>query len=240
MTEIDRSQFYSGGFFLVRASETPQGLDKNSLLPAKLISLSACFCKKFDIVWTWTPYDKEAGLEFGIPESKWEELIAWCKHVYQKDQLDLYGMFNSKQFAQDCIELFLPDTDDLYLIEIGLPTYPSVDSWHKRSLNEGSPAGVDLRISRQIPILETGNVLGYEVLSYDYHNLGHTWLCSLIHNDMYELYGIKPNQHGFLATYDDAKKVYDWIAEEEMKGTRAEPEPYDFWLVISHPLAEDD
>jgi hypothetical protein len=44
MTDIDRAQFYSGGFFLVRAVETPHGLDDSDLLSEKIISLSPCFC----------------------------------------------------------------------------------------------------------------------------------------------------------------------------------------------------
>jgi len=39
-----------------------------------------------------------------------------------------------------------------------------------------------------------------------------------------------------LDSYTDAKQINDWIAEDEGKGTRAEPEPYDFWLVLSYPL----
>jgi hypothetical protein len=53
---------------------------------------------------------------------------------------------------------------------------------------------------------------------------------------MHELFGIRPNQYGLISTYDEAKKVHDWIAEDNMQGTRAEPYPYDAWLLVSYPL----
>ena len=41
-------------------------------------------------------------------------------------------------------------------------------------------------------------------------------------------------------SYEYAKKIYDWIAEDEQKGTRAEPEPYDFWLLTSYSIEPDE
>jgi hypothetical protein len=239
MTNIDRSQFYSGGFFLIRAVETPQGLDDSNLLPEKIISLSSCFCKKLDNTWTWTADKTEEAFEFGISESKWDMFKSWCSTQYQAEQLDMYGMFNSKQIVQDCVQQFISDKTNLHLIEVGLPHYLGADNWREQIPDDGHDVGIEQRISRCIPMLKDGLTLGFEVVSYCYHDFGHTWLCSYLHREMHELYGIKPNQYGFIDTFDDAKKVYDWIAEDDMRGRRGEPEPYDFWLVVSHPLEEE-
>lgn len=236
MTDIDRSQFYSGGFFLIRAVETPQGLDDGGLLPKKIISLSSCFCKKLDNTWTWIPDKTEEAFEFGISESKWEAFKVWCGAQYQNEQLDMYGMLSSKQVAQDCIQQFIPDTTDLYLVEVGLPQYIGKDNWREQIPDDGHAVGVEKRISQCIPMLKDGRTLGYEVVSYCYHDFGHTWLCGYLHRDMNKLFDIQPNQYGLIETFDEAKKVYKWIAEDEMNGSRAEPEPYDFWLVVLHPL----
>jgi hypothetical protein len=53
---------------------------------------------------------------------------------------------------------------------------------------------------------------------------------------MHDLYGIRPNPYGLIDTFTDAKKVHDWIAEDNLQGTRAEPEPYAPWLLVSYPL----
>jgi hypothetical protein len=238
MTNIDRSQFYSGGFFLIRAGHPGWEELDAELLPPKLVSVSRCMNQRFDNVWTWIPGNKQAALEFGIPESKWDEFKSWCSTESQNEQLDMYGMFSSKQVAQDCVKLFISDRIDLYLIEVGLPHYLGIDNWRDQIPDDGEEVGVEKRVSQKIPMLDDGTVLGFDVLSYAYHDFGHSWLCNYIHRDMHELYGIKPNQYGFIDTFEDAKKVYDWIAEDDMKGTRAEPIPYDFWLLVSHPLEE--
>jgi hypothetical protein len=51
------------------------------------------------------------------------------------------------------------------------------------------------------------------------------------------LFGIRPGSYGLIQREVEARQIYEWIEEEdEMKGRRAEPEPYDYWLLIEHPL----
>lgn len=244
MPTIDRTQFYSGGFFLVRAGKTD--LFEDNLLPPKVITLSPCIGGTFDSVWTWGSLDeglpyintRERVEAFGINLEQWDEIKTWCSTQQELEYLDIYGVFTTISSAREFINKFLADTTDLHLLEIGLPRELATADWFKRTQVNGESFGIDKLISQKIPLSTDSEILGFEVLSYDYHNLGHTWLCSYLHRDMHKLYGIKPNQYGLIDDYNDAKKVYEWIAEDDMKGRRAEPEPYDFWLVISHPLTE--
>ncbi len=239
MTEIDRSQFYSGGFFLVRASYPKWKKQDAEVLPKRLISLSECFCKKFDITWTWKPnFDTHSAEEFGIDKAHWDNLVVWCYEQYQNEQLDMYGVFSSAKIARNFIKQFIHDAKDLYLIEVGLPEALGKDNWRDQIPDDGHIIGVEKYISQQSTMSTTGQILGFEVLTYSYHGFGHSWLCSYIHRDMFDLYGIQTNSYGLIDTYDDAKNVYEWIAEDDMKGHRGEPEPYDFWLLVSHPLEE--
>ena len=81
-----------------------------------------------------------------------------------------------------------------------------------------------------------GNILGFEILSYEYSNLGCSWLCSGIDKDMFEQFNIRPNQFGLINSYKEAKQVYEWIAEDELQGTRGEPYPYYPWLIVQYPI----
>ena len=235
MTDIDRSQFYSGGFFLIRAGHPGWKELDAELIPPKIVSLSNCMNKKFNIIWTWIPENKESAVEFGIPESKWDELNSWCSEGYE-EKINLGGMFTSKYVAQQFIKQFLPDTTDLYLIEAGLPKYIKPLTWNEPATDDRPEEGIEKRISKKLSISQDGTILGFDVIGFEYNNLSHSWICTYIHRDMHELYGIKPNQYGLLDDYEDAKKVYEWIEQDENKLTRAEPIPYDFWLVVSHPL----
>lgn len=103
---------------------------------------------------------------------------------------------------------------------------------------EPDDEGIAKRVKQGIAVEPGGTPIGYDILSYGgYRDFGHSWLCSGLEKDMHELFGIRANELGLLATYDDARKVYEWIAEDECKGIRAEPEPYDMWLLLSYPLS---
>jgi hypothetical protein len=71
-------------------------------------------------------------------------------------------------------------------------------------------------------------------ISYD-QNINDSWLCSGLERDMFEQFGIRPNKNGLINTYDEAMRVYRWIAEDEQRGHRAEPEPYYPWLLVAYP-----
>lgn len=174
-------------------------------------------------------------ITFQYPESRKEELKSWWETEFRKGTADIFGTFLSAQTARQFIHQFISDTTDFYLIEVGLPIYFFEEDL-RESLAEEHNAGINTRLSQKIPISTDSEALGFEVVGSDPYTFSCSWLCNYIHRDMYELYGIRPNEYGLITDFDDARKVYDWIAEDEMKGTRAEPIPYDFWLLVSHPL----
>lgn len=238
-TEIDRTQFYSGGFFLIRCNKPLVGLANDGLLPSKLIGLSDCISLRIDIVWAWHPSYKESILDFGIPKTQLEEFKEWSVKAFPVT-FNIGGLFNNEKDAQRFVKKFNLNPMDLYLIEAGLPAYLEADNWRGSTPDINNEGGIEKRISQQVPILSSGEVLGYEVLGFELNNFSTSWLCNYIHRDMFELYGIRPNGYGLIDDFDDARKVYEWIAEDEMAGTRAEPIPYDFWLLVSHPLEAEN
>lgn len=234
---IDLSNYYSGGYFLLRADKPGWSQLKTDLLPEKLVSMSRCICPRLSVHWGWNPGNREAALKFGIPETKLDEFVEWCNSGYQAD-LDVMSMFYSTDSARRFIKQFTLNTSDLWLVGTGLPKKLEEANWREEIDQNERVEGVEKRIERHLPIESHGVILGFEVVSYQYHDLGHSWLCNYLHQDMFDLYGVRPNQYGLIDSHDEANKVYNWIAEDDMKGTRAEPEPYDFWLLISYPLEE--
>ncbi len=143
-------------------------------------------------------------------------------------------MFYSPDAARNFIRHFELNTDNLFIIGAGLPK-----ELHRAWLEEEPDnEGIAKRVKQAIPIENSGEQIGYDVVSYSYTDFAHSWLCSGLEKDMYELFGIRTNQHGLLATSTDAKRVNDWIAEDNEQGARAEPEPYDYWLLVNYPLNE--
>lgn len=81
-----------------------------------------------------------------------------------------------------------------------------------------------------------GNALGFEVASFAYNDFSHSWLCSPIPQEIVKLYGIRPGQLGLIQSEEDARKVYQWVVEDEPEQQRGEPEPYHYYLLVQHPL----
>ena len=233
MEMIDLSQFYSGGYFLLRAGRPDWPPPFGEYLPnGNLISLSKHICeKRLSVMWGWKPNDPEAALEFGIPEVRLTEFFDWCGKDYH-ELMDLSSMFYSPEAARTFVKRFEVDTDNLFIIGAALPKELH-DAWiHEEPDSEG----IAKQIKQGLPVDKSGELLGYDIVSYSYSDFSCSWLCSGLEKDMNALFGIQTNSKGLIDTYTDAKKMNDWIAEDEGRGIRAEPEPYDFWLLLSYPV----
>jgi len=218
---VDLRDFYSGGYFLLRAGRPDWSPPFGEFLPSgNLISLSGCICRKrLSVLWGWNPGNREAALEFGIPETRLAEFVEWCGTEY-RESMDLVSTFYS------------PDTARNFIIGAGLPK-----ELHRAWLEEEpDDEGIAKRVKQARPVESSGEPIGYDVVSYSYTDFAHSWLCSGLEHDMSKLFGLRANARGLIDTYADAKKVNDWIAEDDGKGIRAEPEPYDIWLVVSYPF----
>jgi hypothetical protein len=232
---IDLSQFYSAGYFLIRGSHPGwEQLDRD-LLPEKLISLSGHICPHLEVFWGWLPGNRDAALKFGIPEARLEEFLDWCREEYLSD-MDMVSMFYSSEAARRFIQRFDLSTEDLHIIGVGIHHTLEEKNW--REPGEDEVLGVEKRIEQHLPLEEGGQILGFEVVTYEYHDFACSWLCSYAHRDIYKHYGIRPNAYGIIDRFEDAMKVYEWI-EDALEGRRGEPVPYDVALLVDYPLSSD-
>lgn len=231
METVDLRDFYSGGYFLLRSGRPDWSPPFREFLPSgTLFSLASCICqKRLSVIWGWNPGDREAALEFGIPEARLAEFVEWCG-AESRESMDLTSMFYSPDAARNFIKRFELNTENLFIIGAGLPKESHREWFEEEPDNEG----IAKRVKQRLPIDLSGEPIGYDVVSYSYQDFAHSWLCSGLKKDMNEIFGISSNSIGLLDTYADAKKVNDWIAEGD--GMRAEPEPYSFWLLVSCPL----
>ena len=241
--KINLDNFYSGGYFLIRADRPDWHPPDYELWTDKLISLSTCICPQhFQVYWGWEPKKaekKQKALDFGIPEGKWDEFYKWCQHD-SHGKIDHLAMFYSPQDAQEFIKQFIADTTDLFLIGVGLPKNRQavfLDDWDRGKLE--SNYGIIKRIKDGIEIEAGGTPLGFEIVSMFHYAFSHSWFCSGVQKDMHDLYGIRPGQYGLLQKQSEAEQVRDWIGEDGYFGQRGEPEPYEAWLLISYPLTKD-
>lgn len=229
---IDLNDYYSGGYFLIRADKPDWNELNTDLLPPKLISLSSHMCPKLCVYWGGTPGDKNAALDFGIPESKLDEFLAWCAGEYHTD-LDVFSMFHSTEAAHRFIDRFLPDHENLYLIGAGLHHDLEAANW--RAVSDVEPEGVEKRIEQHLSMETGGVVLGFDIVGYSHHEFDCSWLCTYVHRYIYEQFGIRPNQYGLIDTFKETKTILAWMEDEDNK-MKVEPILFDFWLLVAYPL----
>jgi hypothetical protein len=247
--DVDLSQYISAGYYLTRYAE--DGFWKSDLLPSRIVSISQCIGRSLSVDWGWRnrfEEDNKDILDFGIPETKLNDFQEWCRQ---------HGDFFPNTFpnltaARQFIAEFLPEHTAHLLLGIGLHD-ELVDSF----LAEESPVSSDLNadgtyserastpeefvgiyraLYQRQPLEAGGTTFGFEVVSYSYLELSHSWLCHHLEQDVSQLFGIQANAYGLIKNYADARKVYDWIAEDDQQGHRAESEPYYPVLLVSYPL----
>jgi hypothetical protein len=234
-TTIDLSNHYSGGYFLVRADKPDWPQLKSELLPERLVSLSSCICPILKVHWGWKTGNIQSAQEFGIPEDRLDEFVQWCSTEW-RTEMDVSSMFYSTDAARRFIRRFLPDTSDLFLIGAGLPREVEEVNWSEEAA--GRVDGVEKRIEQHLPMESGGIALGYEVVAYTHTDFDCSWLCSYLHSEAYDLFGIHPNRYGLINDYEQAKRVWKWTDERTRQGKKTRHEPYDFWLLVSYPLKE--
>jgi hypothetical protein len=241
MSAIDLNDYVAGGYFITKYAT--EGFWKSPLLPERIISLSGCMGQSLQVYWGWdVEKHQQEALNFGVPAEKLPAFKQWSRG----DAVDHPNVFKSLNAAQQFIAEFMPVHDDLLLIGAAMPK-DMVDNFlakHKQETFDTKALayretlyGVNRVLTDKKPLESGCEVLGFEIISYFMGNLGHSWLCSGLEKDMHRLFAIHPNQYGLIATYDEAQKVYEWIAEDDMQGHRSEPEPYYPWLIVQYPLA---
>jgi hypothetical protein len=232
----DLDLIFSVGYYLIRRENSEFWRGPKPLLPDALISLSRCVCPlQLDVVWGWQPQTDYIQIEkraFGIPAELSADFDAWSTERGQNDPI--WPMFPSVASMRHFAARFQLQIDDYALIGVGRPRDLGVPS---RDLFGTWDESFDaIWNERPVSLEFGGTALGYEITSFDYGDFGHSWLCSGLQHDMHDLFGIIPNVYGLIDTLDEALKVHEWIAEDEMRGGRAEPEPYFPWLLVSYPL----
>lgn len=234
MTGIDLNDYVAGGYFILK--DSAKGFQPSTLLPERVISFSACIGDMVEPYWGWNLKDNQARLDsWGITADLIAPFRAYSTDQHEKDY-GFPGVFYSLDAARRFATTFLSKMKNTFLIGIALPRH-LVEPFLTTNVQPNDiPYGVNYVLSRNESLPLTGTILGFEIVSYN-NNLSHSWLCSGLEKEMHELFGIKPNRYGLIDTYDEAIQVYNWITEDNMQGTRAEPEPYYPWLIVHYPLA---
>lgn len=219
----ESSNLYAGGYYLVLPTDIPHFPPIGST--SKVITTASQHLGTLEIS---SLFDVKIE-ELGIPESKSVELQKWSSTFIDKE----YGypnVFYTLAAAHHYVKSFIIDPPDGLVI-----VCPAIKSnlAEKLLLSNSYQTGrgtYDSLVRRKAPE-ESGAVMGYETLCYEY-DIDCSWWCypDLV-NEAFEKYDIKPNSNGFLDNFDDAKKVGEIALEMGIIDCIWHP-----WLVIQYPI----
>lgn len=230
MGDIDLGDFVSGGYILTRPAIRNDEYQSAELLPSQIYTASSCLTDVAFEYW-WTEENVAQAIDFGVPQYRWPELMAWYRAEFGT-RIGAPGICRSPGVITEFAERFTTDTAGLVLLGLGLgPDHATELVANHRTPDDLGEYGVFEELERRSKLERGGDVLGFEVLSYEY-GIEHSWLCNGLEQIAHDRLGITPNSAGLIESADQATAV----ASMANTSTAVEPGLWLPWLLVRYPL----
>lgn len=228
------TDYVSGGYYITRLIERPSYV--SPWLPDKMFSGSGCISDHipdinlFNKSGIFTPEMKREQRNFWefSPDDvkRWNERFDELWH----EEPGWPTAFSTLESAQEVAVEFLSHLRDTVIFGIGL--HPSMLEVFRKEIEPG-PVGVPMLLEQEVPLVDGGEVLGFEPLVFfDYTvDLACSWLCNHLEKDAREKLDIVPNKAGFIETFDEAVRCTRYIMRDDVG---AEPGLWLPWLMVRY------
>jgi hypothetical protein len=240
---LGTERFIATGYLLVREAERPSS-SSPELLPDRILSASTCISPQFPGIYSFewaavSEEDRSAAFEkIGLPVDRRPAAVRWATDQFDRC-IGWPGVFLQYSDAIAARDRFFPDIPAPSILGLGLPA-GMVDDFIRASSPPSrspghSPMGESgfLIVAKRTETLAPGyRPLGFELLNVEAGQIGHSWLCNGLETHFSSALGIRPGQHGFIQTLDEAERCSANITDE---GPGAEPGPWFPWLVVEYP-----
>jgi hypothetical protein len=224
----------AAGFQIIRSMPRDEWMS-SALLPSRILSLSDCICPQFP---GWYAFSfgsesdeerREAFHDLGVSAHQQQAAIDWATEHFGVT-FGSPGVYYSLAEASADKHRFFPERDDIAVLGAGLPG-EFVDCFLAHTIPPPTRPGFApngesgwREVVKERKILPEGTVLGFELLDVEIGVLAHSWLCNGLETTFADKLGVRPNEHGYIACLDDAKRCC-----EEIERGRVGAEP-GLWL----------
>ena len=235
------SQFISAGFLVTREVMRPPYVSE-ALLPPRMVSASGCIASfipdTWCIEWTEDTVDRrvEDAAAFGLDSRGLADVTAWVTPRFDTS-IRWPNVIVDLTTANELVSRFLDALPDARVLELALHTSMCEEFCQETEPPPQQPGfaptgrqGVHEVILAHKPPTAGGRVLGFEPLVFDY-SLSCSWLCNSLDTVVHEALGIRPNQHGLIEAFGDARRCVQYISRDDVG---AEPGLWMPWLIIDH------
>lgn len=224
--------FSLGGYYIVEGMPRADWMD-SKVLYESVLSASRCICNFYpdiDTIWSESKKKKETYREtLGLDNFVYDEMEQWINGEFE-NKFDFPDVFNNQESAVEFCNKFLRNIVGLRVIGIALPNKYR-DAFLKDQDN--LRYGICKNLSHPWSIDLDGNILGYEILGFEFGGF-HSYICNGLESEYYEKYKIKLNKNGFISTLEEAEILADYT-NNGIKGT--ESVLWLPWIILEYPLS---
>lgn len=226
-------EYLLGGYYLIKPIERPEYMDKN-IIPDSIFSASSCICDFYpEMTQVWTDSKKIKNRyisELNFTKSTFDQMEKWIDEEFNRKEFGFPHVFNSVGSAKNFYRKFFLHIPDMKLIGIGLPE-EFVEEFQEEFDVPDYFYGVEFNIQNNKCLASDGNILGYEILGYEYGSF-HSYLCNSLYKDYSQVFPFKLNQNGFIKTLEEAIHLSQFTNDE----LDAEPVLWLPWIVKEYSL----
>lgn len=238
---FELSDYVLAGVFITKAVPRAD-FGGSDLLPSCMVSLSSCISNFFPDTWAieWSSDDIERRVKssaiFGINENTLGETIKVVTERFDTD----FGWPNVIYTADAARRIFkecLPKDVEAEIIGAALHR-SHVETYLKCAApTKPEPGFAPMGAHGTCDVLSRGKspeqpheILGFELLTYN-HGLSCSWLCNKLEVECYHKLDVSPNAHGFIGSFNDAKRCVEYVSSDEVG---AEPGVWLPWLLLRY------
>lgn len=232
--------YYLGGYYLVEGVSRPSY--SATFLPSMIWSISNCispiFPDSWGLPWVSTRAEKLLATQrrLALSDEQFKEMQAWVDTAFNEDRFGWPNIWLNLQDAQEYYKRYLQAIPQVKLLAIGIPTHYFDECLEASEPDPGrGKAGLYLRLLKPQKLDQLDKALGFELLNVEYGNVNHSFLCNHLEKE-YQTMGLTFNEHGLLATYEDAKRAEEFT---NLDTAGAEPGPWFPWLIVEFPLTSE-
>jgi hypothetical protein len=218
-----QQNYILGGYFLVIPATRADYMDQ-VLLPETIISVSECICGVLPSMGIFRTSDKVQFVDrikktIRLDDNEFSNLEKWLTKKFNNKLFDWPSCFADIDTAKEFQKRFLQKVNEVYLIAIGL-TENEAEIFIEEQRALGGVGNIRETVmvnlfQKKIDI-DINNIIGFDILGLD-TDYFHSYLCHGLEKGFYKELGIKPNNLGLYACYQDASKAMKYIETNELE-----------------------
>lgn len=216
-------EFYVAGYYLIQASNKKDWMDRDNLLPEKILSGSRHICPKIPDAWifNWVSDSesvedlKYARTQLNLSDYEFSNVQRDFDELFNSDQYGFPNVFMNAEIAHESYKKYFYSVPNLKLLGLAIPETlfdNFVNAYKSDGFMYSRKNGVYKKILQKEKCIYSP--IGFDLLGWsgaDYCS----FLCGSMESEIHDKYGVQYNQFGLISEYDQAERVSQAIASGE-------------------------